>query len=68
MKKVIVTGGLGFIGSNLIKILLKKNILLLIQIKSLIPQIFITLKKYQKIKNINLLNWISTIVKKFFKS
>ena len=30
MKKVIVTGGLGFIGSNLIKILLKKNTLLLI--------------------------------------
>ena len=25
MKKVVVTGGLGFIGSNLIKILIKKN-------------------------------------------
>ena len=25
MQKIIVTGGLGFIGSNLIKILLKKN-------------------------------------------
>ena len=25
MQKIIVTGGLGFIGSNLIKILIKKN-------------------------------------------
>ena len=25
MEKIIVTGGLGFIGSNLIKLLLKKN-------------------------------------------
>ena len=33
MKKVIVTGGLGFIGSNLIKLLLKKIITFLILTK-----------------------------------
>jgi nucleoside-diphosphate-sugar epimerase len=54
MKKVLVTGGLGFIGSNLIDLLLKKNIQLLILIKSHIHQIFIIQKILKIIKNINL--------------
>ena len=41
MQKIIVTGGLGFIGSNLIKILLKKIITLLTLIKLLMHLIFI---------------------------
>ena len=47
MKKIIVTGGLGFIGSNLVKLLLKKITLWLISIKLVMPQIFIIQKLFK---------------------
>ena len=54
MKKFIVTGGLGFIGSNLIDLLLQKNSKLLILTKLRILQVFIILKNIKKIKITNL--------------
>ncbi len=51
MKKVIVTGGLGFIGSNLIKILLKKKYLVINIDKVTYSSNFYNVKKFSKNKN-----------------
>ena len=50
MKKVIVTGGLGFIGSNLIKILLKKDFVINLD-KVTYSSNFYNVKKISKNKN-----------------
>jgi len=51
MKKVIVTGGLGFIGSNLIKILLKKKYFVINIDKVTYSSNFYNVKKFSKNKN-----------------
>ena len=51
MKKVIVTGGLGFIGSNLIKILLKKKYFVINIDKVTYSSNFYNVKKFSKDKN-----------------
>ncbi len=72
MKKVIVTGGLGFIGSNLIKILLKKNYYVINLDKITYSSNFYNVKEFSKSKNykffrvsINNKNKILHILKKF---
>ena len=51
MKKVIVTGGLGFIGSNLIKILLKKKYFVINVDKVTYSSNFYNVKAFSKNKN-----------------
>ena len=51
MKKVIVTGGLGFIGSNLIKILLKKKYYVINLDKFTYSSNFYNVKEFSKNKN-----------------
>ena len=51
MKKVIVTGGLGFIGSNLIKILLKKKYFVINIDKVTYSSNFYNIKNFSKNKN-----------------
>jgi dTDP-glucose 4,6-dehydratase len=58
MKKIIVTGGLGFIGSNLIDLLLKKNFFVINIDKATYSSNHTTLKNSITQKNINLLNLI----------
>ncbi len=72
MKKVVVTGGLGFIGSNLIKILLKKNYYVINLDKITYSSNFYNVKEFSKYKNykffkvnINNKNKILHILKKF---
>ena len=51
MKTIIVTGGLGFIGSNLIKLLLKKNFNVINLDKITYSSNFYNTKKFSKNKN-----------------
>tara|TARA_B100000401_G_C52737788_1_gene686739 strand:+ start:68 stop:1081 length:1014 start_codon:yes stop_codon:yes gene_type:complete len=51
MKKVIVTGGLGFIGSNLIDLLLKKNFYVINIDKATYSSNFYNVKEFVKSKN-----------------
>ena len=50
MKKIIVTGGLGFIGSNLIELLLKKNFYVINIDKSTYSSNFYNTKDFRKSK------------------
>ena len=72
MKKVIVTGGLGFIGSNLIKILLKKKYFVINIDKITYSSNFYNVKEFSKNKyykfiklDINNKNKIFNLLKKF---
>ncbi len=72
MKKIIVTGGLGFIGSNLIKILLRKNYFVINLDKVTYSSNFYNVKKFNNNKNykfikvdINNKKKILSIFKKF---
>lgn len=51
MKKIIVTGGLGFIGSNLIEILLKKNFFVINIDKRTYSSNFYNSKEFRYLKN-----------------
>jgi dTDP-glucose 4,6-dehydratase len=51
MKKIIVTGGLGFIGSNLIEILLKKNFFVINIDKVTYSSNFYNSKEFRPLKN-----------------
>ena len=55
MKKVIVTGGSGFIGSNFVKFLLKKKYFVINIDKSSYSANPYNLKKSKKIKIINII-------------
>ena len=49
-KKIIVTGGLGFIGSNLIELLIKKNYFVINVDKVTYSSNFYNIKEYKKSK------------------
>ena len=51
MQKIIVTGGLGFIGSNLVKLLIKKNYFVINIDKVSYASNFYNIKDFSKKKN-----------------
>ena len=51
MKKILVTGGLGFIGSNLIKLLLKKKYFVINIDKVSYSSNFYNVKEFKKLPN-----------------
>ena len=51
MKKIIVTGGLGFIGSNLIDLLLKKNFFVINLDKATYSSNLYNVKEFKNFKN-----------------
>ena len=51
MKKIIVTGGLGFIGSNLIELLLKKNFFVINIDKITYSSNFYNTREFERLKN-----------------
>ena len=72
MRKIIVTGGLGFIGSNLIDLLLKKNFFVINIDKVTYSSNFYNVKEFKKNKNyrfircdLNNVNKLRNIFKKF---
>ena len=67
MYKVLVTGGLGFIGSNLIHMLLNKKIKVINVDKVTYSSNFYNTKEIPKRKIINLSSVISKIKKKLTK-
>jgi len=61
MQKIIVTGGLGFIGSNLIELLLKKNFIVINIDKISYSSNFYNTKEFKTNKNYILKSIISGI-------
>ena len=67
MKKVIVTGGLGFIGSNLVRILLKKKYFVINIDKVTYSSNFYNVKTFSKNKNYKFLKVDINNEKKIFQ-
>ena len=51
MKKIVVTGGLGFIGSNLIELLIKKNYFIINIDKVTYSSNFYNVKEFKSLRN-----------------
>ena len=66
MKKIIVTGGLGFIGSNLIELLIKKNYFIINIDKITYSSNFYNVKEFKSFKNYKFIK-CNIGNKKFFK-
>jgi len=63
MKTIIITGGLGFIGSNLVELLLKKKFYVVNIDKITYSSNFYNTKEFAKDKNYKFINAILTIKK-----